>query len=436
VKFFFPDSQDQVDPSFNFETEERSIFRVRQRDDRYPHEILKGRAYTGILVSKAIADGTTEGAGKYSLPQRHRLYRLGVRKFFRLDESKGPRLDTMGDCGAFSYIRQEKPPYSPDEVIDFYEGCGFDYGISVDHVILGYIDPYTTTEVDAKVLKQWMSRRELTLVLAAEFLARHEARNCSFIPVGVAQGWNAASYAESVKRLQKIGYDRIALGGMVPLKTHQVVDCLKSVSKVKRKKTQFHLLGVTRTEHVNVFANFGVTSFDSTSPFRQAFKDDKDNYHTVKRTYTAIRVPQVDANPTLKKRIQAGEIDQRKALQLEAKALDALRKFDKGRIGVRTTIAALKEYEALYDGKVDRSDTYAETLKAAPWKSCKCGICEAVGINVIMFRGSERNKRRGFHNLHAFNRRLQKQLKSHGLPRSAASAALTKRPTRIGERCA
>ena len=46
----------------------------------------------------------------------------------------------MGDCGAFSYIRDDVPPYTPDEVIDFYDECGFDLGISIDHVIFGY-DP-------------------------------------------------------------------------------------------------------------------------------------------------------------------------------------------------------------------------------------------------------------------------------------------------------
>ena len=51
-----------------------------------------------------------------------------------------------------------------------------------------------------------------------------------------------------------------------------------------------------------------MTSFDSTSAFRQAFKDDKDNYHTADRTYTALRVPQVDGNPKLKARIQAGRV--------------------------------------------------------------------------------------------------------------------------------
>ena len=43
----------------------------------------------------------------------------------------------MGDCGAFNYVHEEEPPYSVDEVFDFYEECGFDYGISVDHIILG-----------------------------------------------------------------------------------------------------------------------------------------------------------------------------------------------------------------------------------------------------------------------------------------------------------
>ena len=46
----------------------------------------------------------------------------------------------MGDCGAFSYINDDVPPYRPDEVIDFYDECGFDFGISIDHIIFGY-DP-------------------------------------------------------------------------------------------------------------------------------------------------------------------------------------------------------------------------------------------------------------------------------------------------------
>src|SRR4051794_13863007 len=138
VRFYFPDSQDQIDPSFDFVTEQRSPFRIRQRDDLYAHEVLAPVPYTGMLVSKAMVDGIKGGAGRYSAQQRQRLYREGIREFFRLDSVSGPRLETLGDCGAFTYFKDEEPPYSVDEVLDFYEGCGFDAGLSVDHVILGY----------------------------------------------------------------------------------------------------------------------------------------------------------------------------------------------------------------------------------------------------------------------------------------------------------
>ena len=105
MRFYFPDSQDQIDPSFDFETEERSPLRIRQRDDLYAHELLTPSPYRGLLVSKAMID-RYEGAGRYSAQQRQRFYRVGVREFFRLDSVSGPRIETMGDCGAFSYIER------------------------------------------------------------------------------------------------------------------------------------------------------------------------------------------------------------------------------------------------------------------------------------------------------------------------------------------
>ena len=104
MKFFFPDSQDQVDPSFDFVREESSPHRVRQRDDLYAHEALGHAPYDGILLSKAIVDGIGS-AGRYSAAHRNRLYREGMAKFFRLDASDRP-LEAMGDCGAFAYARE------------------------------------------------------------------------------------------------------------------------------------------------------------------------------------------------------------------------------------------------------------------------------------------------------------------------------------------
>jgi hypothetical protein len=411
MKFFFPDSQDQIDPYFDFESEERSILRVRQRDDLYAHEVLTGHVIDGLLVSKAIVDGLPGAAGKYTLAQRHRLYRAGVRQFFRLDTVPGPPLLTMGDCGAFSYIREDVPPYTPGQVIDFYEECGFDLGISIDHVIFGF-DPAADHDPRHPQAPGWNARQQLTLGLAQQFLAESRHRKTRFTPMGVAQGWSPASYASAVRELQKIGYRRIAVGGMVPLKTPEILACLKEMSTVLDRGTQLHLLGITRCSNIGEFASLGVTSFDSTSAFRQAFKDDRDNYHTADRTYTALRVPQVDGNPRLRSQIQAGRIAQQHASRLEQECLHALRGYDAGDVKIGTVTDALQAYQDLFGARKDYRDAYHETLLDAPWKKCSCGICGKAGIDVIIFRGSERNKRRGFHNIHAFRQRLDRELKT------------------------
>lgn len=406
MKFFFPDSQDQVDPGYDFVHEEYSPDRSRQHDDRYAHEVLRDRAYDGLLVSKSIVDGTPGASGKYTLPQRHRLYRVGVEQFFRLSLSSGCRLTSMGDCGAFSYVEKEFPPYTVDEVIDFYDGCGFDRGLSLDHVILGYnaIGQSRATPADGP------RRRGLTLALAADFLRRVQERDASFEPVGVAQGWSADTMASSVQELQRMGYKRVALGGMAALKTRDLLECLSAVADVRRPDTELHLLGVTRCDHIDQFAAFGVTSFDSTSPFRQAFKDEKDNYYTLDATFTAVRVPQVDGNLALKRGIGAGQIDQRRAIEAEQNALKALRDFAARELSLDDTVAALSRYEEIHRPGRSMAAEARRTLGARPWEECDCGICQESGIDVIIFRGAERNKRRGFHNLAVFRMRLSRAL--------------------------
>jgi hypothetical protein len=400
VKFFFPDSQDQIDPGFDFTTEEYGSSRVRQRGDHYAHEALSRPPYDGTLVSKTVVDGMATSAGRYSLPQRHRLFRVGVRRFFRLDQPDRASLEAMGDCGAFSYINEDTPPYSVDEIIDFYDGCDFDYGMSLDHVILGYIDNAR------EVPEEWRRRRDLTLALADVFLTRHKSRGCRFLPIGVAQGWSPATVAGSVSELQAMGYRRIALGGMAALKTTEILACLRACDDVRRSDTQLHLLGVTRCDHILSFEAFGVTSFDSTSPFRQAFKDERDNYYTVDRTYTALRVPQVDGNPKLKRRISAGQLDQARALAAERRCLRTLEAYDTDTATLEVTLAALLDYSDLCGETADRRPAYVETLRGRPWKACLCGLCARLGIHIVLFRGSERNKARGFHNLHVFRERL------------------------------
>jgi hypothetical protein len=50
------------------------------------------------------------------------------------------------------------------------------------------------------------------------------------------------------------------------------------------------------------------------------------------------------------------------------------------------------------------------TLQDQPWKNCSCDICTTAGVEVIIFRASNRNKRRGFHNLAVYHTHLQKTM--------------------------
>ncbi|EWC61181.1 archaeosine tRNA-ribosyltransferase type 5 [Actinokineospora spheciospongiae] len=404
MKFFFPDSQDLVSPTYDFLHDEYLATRVRQRDDVYAHEVVVPPPYDGILVSKAIVDpSVARGAGKYTAPQRARLYRLGIRKFFRLP----PAMSSIGDCGAFNYIDEEYPPYSVDEVLDFYEGCQFDAGVSIDHVIFGYLPEAGEADVDAA----WVKRRHISLDLGEKFLAELRKRDSPLQPVGAAQGWSPASYADSVVRLQEMGYRRIALGGMVPLKTPEILDCLREIAPKLLDGTELHLLGINRVDSMERFAECGVTSFDSTSVFRQAFMDDRNNYHTANESYTAIRVPQVDGNPALKRRILSGMVSQSGAIAAERACLSILRAYDNAGAGIDEVLQALAVYEELVLGKDSKKKSYIphyrRTLESLPWKDCPCALCREHGVEIVIFRGTERNKRRGFHNLSVLEARMR-----------------------------
>jgi hypothetical protein len=416
VKFYFPDSQDHVDPSFDFETEERSETRIRQRDDLYAHEIFESPPFDGLLVSKAIVDGEG-GISRYTLGQRRRLYFEGVRRFLHLEETA---LKTLGDCGAFSYKDEDKPPYTVHEVLDFYETCGFDYGFSVDHMIGAYKDEKNLDLPGFDIPEDWVYRKNLTLELAHEFLEENKKQKCRVGPIGVAQGWSPASYRESVLGLQKMGYSYVALGGIVPLKTYQILDVLQAISDIRKPETRLHLLGVTRLDRVNDFSQYGVYSFDSTSPLMQGLKSNRHNYYAPDGSkYSSIAVPQIDGNNQLRNKIRSGVVDQGKAIKLEQQTLQALIAYDKGQVSLDQAFHVLQEYEQICQLKDRDKDNY-RTLSDRPWRSCDCAICKQLGIHVLLKRGAERNRRRGLHNVYITYKQLQNELGSFGQKGAAA----------------
>ena len=407
MRFFYPDSLDLVDPDYDLQAEQHPPHRVRQRTDMYAHELLDRAPYDGLLVSKSIVSAS-RGRGRYSEPQRQRFLRTGAHRFFRTGArtASGEKpLLMMGDCGAYAYADETEPPHTVDEVLDFYEHGRFDWVLSVDHVI----PSFATEKTSKKKLRAWQKRQELTLNLAEHFLKEHQARGHSSLPMGVAQGWSVASYVRAASTLEQMGYGYIALGGLAPLSTANVMAVVEAVGQATQSETCMHLLGVARPDRFAFFRRCGVASFDSTMPLRQAFMDDRHNYHTSDGAYLAIRVPQVVGNRQLQRKIRRGHASADRALRLEKVALNTLEAFDAGEATVDDVIEAVGIYETFFNGR-DQSDDYRRLLEDRPWERCSCAICQRSGIHVAILRGRERNKRRGFHNMHVLFQKLQRTI--------------------------
>lgn len=507
-KYYMPENDDRVDPDYDFLKDKLNRTGDPLDHDVYAHQLHGMPKYDGILISKINIDGASQ-------KKKEKINELGIRKFLRLPDN----YPIMGDCGAFSYINEVKPPYTTEQVLDYYHSLGFDYGVSVDHLIVGQ---YMKDEAERN------RRYRLTLDNARDFIEKYqqnkERYGYTFTPIGIAQGWDPVSFREAVKELVNMGYQYVALGGLAMEKSFNIFEILKEIAPIiPNKNFKMHLFGVVRDnmEFMRAFHKLGVTSFDSASPLRRAWLGSEHNYYAPDRHYAAIRIPEATANsPRVKQQIKnylrtlyfgtkenyntlegffkgylvegqelgiiaeevlvvlpyiwdldledpqeklvkcyeffrkylefeelvlksikaydTSKTNVREAVQqvaesvkklglnnksaedyqevyimfdqfkeLEQKALKALRFYDKGLFDIETTLRAILEYdEKLGEDREKHAFYYQELLEEQPWKTCDCKICKKCGVEVIIFRGNNRNRRRGFHNTHVFYKQI------------------------------
>jgi hypothetical protein len=67
----------------------------------------------------------------------------------------------------------------------------------------------------------------------------------------------------------------------------------------------------------------------------------------------------------------------------------------------------LEEYASFVEDD-DNLDNYRKLLEDRPWEESDCPLCEKHGIEVAIWRGNNRNRRRGFHNMYRFSREMAK----------------------------
>lgn len=419
MKFIFADSLDYVDPRYDFAQDRNHPDREAYWTDQFPHEILGYAPYDGILVSRGIVGGA-KVKGKYSESQAMRFRIVGARTFLRLDTPALREVDLFGDCGAFTYVNDDIPPYTPEDMIEYYEDGGFTHGCSVDHIIFDFDPTLAGLEGGSDEARR---RFDITLENASNFFSASKRLGVHFTPLGVIQGWSPASMAEAARRLCAMGYTYLAVGGMVPLKSEQIKQCLRSIREAIPRSTRLHILGFAKANDISSFSPFGITSFDTTSPLIRAFKDAKQNYYSLTANglleyFTAIRVPQAIENNQLMRLVKEGRFKPEELSRMEKSALSSLRRFDSDQADIDETLDAVTTYSApLMFGRprseLDKKQSaklseltsrYRQTLEAKVWKKCNCAICQNAGIEVMIFRASNRNKRRGIHNLSIFKR--------------------------------
>ena len=245
MKFIFADSLDYVDPRYDFLSDRSPSCREPYWDDAFPHEFLGYAPYDGILVSRAIVGGR-QRAGKYTESQAMRFRRVGAREFLRFREQDYPGSLMFGDCGAFTYNKLEYPPHSTEEMVEFYGDGQFTHGCSIDHVIFDFVEDNDDASLDRSQLEENRRRFEITSRNAEEFLAKSKRLGNSFTPMGVVQGWSPASMADAALRLVKMGYNYIAVGGMVPLRAPQIMKALEAIRGSVGNDIGLHILDLPR----------------------------------------------------------------------------------------------------------------------------------------------------------------------------------------------
>ena len=408
MKYFIPDWDDRVDPNFDFDAD----FEQTRKSDSYTgrvyaHEIFENPPYDGVLISLGIFNKLRL---ENSNPQPSIRGFTSIKEYLRIDCKKP--LKVMGDCGAFSYVNQEKGPFSVTKTADLYDAFDFDLGISLDHLVVKSIVDENGEKIDLSEDEQ-EQRRKLSLDNAEEFLKYCQKKKYSFIPIGSAQGLSAESYINSVDKLIEMNYTYIALGGLTRYTTAKVEEIVTAVMDkvISRQQSpiKVHLLGILRPQLFKKFRQFGITSFDSASYFRKAWLRSSMNYFGIDGNwYAAIRVP-YSWNPNIRAGAEEQGISLEELEQLEREALTTLKRFATSQEELDTTLEAVLEYDRLLfrtSEKMDLEEKYKRTLESRVWEKCSCEICTDVKFDIMIFRGANRNRRRGFHNVKMFYDRI------------------------------
>jgi hypothetical protein len=313
----------------------------------------------------------------------------------------------MGDCGAFGYVEEKVPPYDPVETLKYYRDLGFNYGVTVDHLVVPQFEKdkdfrmRLTFENGIKAFEEWSKnyRKDFQLIVAV-------------------QGWEIKDYIKMYEDYLKHGIRHFGFGGLVRSPTSFILELLNQlIKKIKETKIfpeYLHFFGLARFALFPKFKELeemGIqVGFDSASFLRKAWLSSPDaqlNYLSLDgKGYAAIRIPFVSRQSKERETTLIEKPSENLAM-LEKECLEKLRMYDKDQIDLESVLKVLSKFNKAIGGRPELINYYRRTLEEKPWKSCDCPICKSIGIEVVIFRGNNRNRRRGFHNTYVFYKILK-----------------------------
>ncbi len=395
MRFFIPEWDDRVDPYYDFPTDTHSALHKSNpiKNDYYMWEIfgIDNVPFDGVLVSIATLQ---QNKTKYQA-----TLKSGIHDLLRLPKS----VEILADCGAFSYIDKKNPPYKTSDVLELYRDGKFDYGVSVDHLVVPMYK------------EQNQERIKITFEngLKAFHLWEVEYKD-DFQLIVAVQGAEITDYLDMFDKYYEEGIRHFAFGSLVRTPTFFIIklvtELINNIKSTGKKPKFIHFFGVARCALFPKFKEFEELigcqiSFDSASYLRKAWLTSANtqfNYiDQAWEGYSAIRVP-----PKYN-RLNEEFLDHQEYEKVSHNILEALRNFDKDLISLDDVLHELEEFIKKRNDDPKLLTYYKRTLESKPWRDCPCPICKEIGIDVMIFRGNNRNRRRGFHNIYAFNQLLK-----------------------------
>jgi hypothetical protein len=230
----------------------------------------------------------------------------------------------------------------------------------------------------------------------------------NFQLIVAVQGAEISDYMTMFNDYYRLGVRHFAFGSLVRAPTFFITNLLNNliadIKSTRKSPESIHLFGIARCALFPKFKELEEldvrVSFDSASYLRKAWLTSANtqfNYiDPLWEGYTALRIPQTISST------EAKYISQSEYQSLAQDCLDTLRKYDNNNSTLDDTMEKLKEFNIINTGDEKLLGYYRRTLKSKVWKKCPCPICKEIGIDVAIFRGNNRNRRRGFHNLFTF----------------------------------